>query len=121
MSEETDAIGTKKYVYDKLGRIVETISGEGYITSYRYDGVGNIIEKTDENNKITNYTYDLNNRLIKITNPEGEITEYCFVVFCAIFQYQIIAPHFLDEFDESYFGFKLRLYICSICVFCVFP
>lgn len=45
MSEETDAIGTKKYVYDKLGRIVETISGEGYITSYRYDGVGNIIEK----------------------------------------------------------------------------
>ena len=50
---------------------METISGEGYITSYRYDGVGNIIEKTDENNKITNYTYDLNNRLIMISYPEG--------------------------------------------------
>lgn len=32
-------------MYMMFGRIVETISGEGYITSYRYDGVGNIIEK----------------------------------------------------------------------------
>ncbi|MCX8475480.1 MAG: hypothetical protein MT490_06745, partial [Sphingomonas sp.] len=40
-------------VYDKAGRIVEAIEGDGAVTAYEYDGAGRLVRTTGYTNKLT--------------------------------------------------------------------
>jgi YD repeat-containing protein len=71
---------TTGYVYDKLGRLQQTIVDPGVgklnlTTSYTYDKNDNVVLKTDARNNKTVYTYDANNRLIYTVDALGNVTK----------------------------------------------
>jgi RHS repeat-associated protein len=68
----TDASGTTKFYYDKLGRTtktVKTVSGVGYTTESTYDALGRTasVSYPDTGHEIVNYTYDTGGNLQAVT------------------------------------------------------
>ncbi|HOY69474.1 MAG TPA: hypothetical protein PLZ85_01275, partial [Methylotenera sp.] len=76
----TTAAKTTQYLYDKLGRLQQSIVDPGagklnLTTSYSYDKNDNVVLKTDANLNKTVYTYDANNRLIYTVDALGNVTK----------------------------------------------
>ncbi len=91
LTQAVGGYGTKSYVYDALGNIVEKdgrtyFYGEGGAgphavtslsdgTTFGYDANGNMVSKT-ESGTVTAYTYDAENRLTKVVKNGSTIGQY---------------------------------------------
>ncbi len=89
LTDVTDANGTvTHYVYDTVGRRIETISNykpgqpatvdQNLSHTVSYDDAGRQIASTDPNGKTTTYAYDDYGRLASVTNPMGQTTSYTY-------------------------------------------
>lgn len=68
----TDAGGTATTtVFDRLGRVVQTVDGAGISRRRTYDAFNRVATETDGTGLVTTYRYDLGARLVEITTPEG--------------------------------------------------
>ena len=70
----------KSYIYDRLGRVVQTIINLTPTTpntnpkySATYDASNRVLTETDPNNNVTRYQYNNALRTITVTTPEGII------------------------------------------------
>jgi len=66
----TDASGTTKYYYDKLGRltkVIKTVSSVNYTTETTYDALGRATSIKYPDSAIVNYTYDAGGNLSQVT------------------------------------------------------
>ena len=59
-----------KYVYDDMGRLVESVSPDAGMTRYLYDEAGNPVSKTDARGIQVDYHYDNLNRPISVSYPD---------------------------------------------------
>lgn len=67
------------YEYDRNGRLIADVDGEGVRNEYQYDAVGNRITTrlaVDGDEAVTRTEYDLNNRVAAVIDGEGNRTEY---------------------------------------------
>ena len=70
---ETDANGlTKRYIYDRLNRLVGVVDTAGQLTSFAYDELSNQVAQTDTNHRTTAYSYDSVGRRIGRRLPLGQ-------------------------------------------------
>lgn len=65
---------TEKILYDKSGRQIGEIAGDGGKTEYPLDAAGNIPKLTDPLGAVSTFTYDGQQRLLTSTDPEGHTT-----------------------------------------------
>jgi RHS repeat-associated protein len=73
----TDALKhTTLYVYDSLGRLVETRYADGLTSKTVYDAIGKEIVKIDRANRQTKYEYDALGHLITVIDPINATTAY---------------------------------------------
>jgi RHS repeat-associated protein len=73
----TDALGhTTRYIYDRLGRLIETRYADGLTSKITYDAIGNEIAKTDRANRQTKYEFDALQHLITVIDPTNSRTAY---------------------------------------------
>ncbi|WP_197046841.1 deaminase domain-containing protein [Paucibacter sp. KBW04] len=63
-----------QYVYDPVGRLLNTISPKLGTTVYAYDGLGREISRQDANNVLTLTTYDDANNRTVLTQDNGLLT-----------------------------------------------
>ncbi|MBI5756780.1 MAG: RHS repeat protein, partial [Nitrospirae bacterium] len=66
----SDASGTTRYYYDKLGRVVKTIKtvdGTDYTTETGYDALGRTVSIKYPDNETVSYTYDTGGNLSQVT------------------------------------------------------
>jgi RHS repeat-associated protein len=73
----TDPLGRiARYVYDSLGRLIETRYADGVTSKTVYDAIGNEITKIDRANHQTKYEYDALRHLIAVIDPTNSRTTY---------------------------------------------
>jgi len=66
------------YIYDGLGRVVQTVDAIGNSKSFQYNGLGNITKATDERGNSTLYAYNTDGTLAKVTYADGGQIEYTY-------------------------------------------
>lgn len=68
---ETDAHNqTTEFIYDKIGRLVETQFADGTTTSTAYNDANFIVSETNQAGQTTYFTYDELDRLIEVIYPD---------------------------------------------------
>ncbi len=76
----TEGNAVKEITYHKNGKVKDSMSFNGVITSYEYDSLNRIIQKTEakdtQDEAVTKYIYDNNSNLISITNAKGVTVYY---------------------------------------------
>ncbi|WP_454056445.1 LysM peptidoglycan-binding domain-containing protein [Cupriavidus sp. Marseille-Q8015] len=68
-----------KQSYDRAGRLIKTIDGNGNTTNYTYDAAGRVLtQQLDPTgvNLTTTYTYDAQGNRLTVKDPRGTITSY---------------------------------------------
>ncbi|MEK7837750.1 MAG: hypothetical protein AAB328_07185, partial [candidate division NC10 bacterium] len=71
LTRVTDASGTEKFYYDKLGRItktIKTVNSVNYTTETTYDALSRTTSIKYPDNEIVSYTYDTGGNLSQITS-----------------------------------------------------
>lgn len=89
LTKATGSYGTKSYVYDKIGNIVQkdgltygygtkphAVTSLSNGTTFEYDANGNMVKKTETGNIVTQYSYDTENRLTKVDKNGQNIALY---------------------------------------------
>nr|WP_275984165.1 RHS repeat-associated core domain-containing protein [Paenibacillus hamazuiensis] len=66
------------YVYDGLGKVLESTDALGGITRFAYDVLGNLVTKTDARNITTTYAYNPDGTLALTINPDGGKISYSY-------------------------------------------
>jgi YD repeat-containing protein len=66
------------YVYDGLGKVLQSIDALGGSTLFTYDALGNAIKKTDARNLTTSYSYNPDGTLAFVINPDGGKISYTY-------------------------------------------
>lgn len=64
---------TTQFVYDKVGRLKQSIDALNHSEYFGYDAFGNKTSYTDKNGKVWSYGYDKANRLTSETSPSVNI------------------------------------------------
>ncbi|MES2740714.1 MAG: RHS repeat-associated core domain-containing protein [Pseudomonadota bacterium] len=71
----TDAnVKERRFKYNALGQLVESLDALKKVTRFSYDVRGNLIEVIDANNHPHGFEYDRNNRMVKETFALGQST-----------------------------------------------
>ncbi|MET4025769.1 YD repeat-containing protein, partial [Marinobacter sp. MBR-99] len=82
--QSEDAAGNQIWIenfreYDRNGRRIADVDGEGVRNEYQYDAVGNRVTTrlaVGGDEAVTHTEYDLNNRVAAVIDGEGNLTEY---------------------------------------------
>jgi len=79
VQSQTDINGrTSQFIYDSLGRVVQTINPDGSRRSVVYDDAGRPVARTDENNHTTISVYDLADHVAQTIDPMFGSTYYTY-------------------------------------------
>lgn len=73
-AEQPDG-STELISYDRCGRPVELVDGEGQLTLLRRDPAGRLVEQVAPSGAVTHHEYDACGRLAAVTDPTGGRTE----------------------------------------------
>ena len=68
----------RQQVYNKLGRLIETVDSKNRVTGYNYDANGNLTQTTDANLNPTEQGYDALDRLQKTIDALNGTTQYAY-------------------------------------------
>lgn len=66
----------QSFVYDELGRLIQSIGAGSQTTGFAYDKVDNPTTLTDARGKVFGTTFDALDRVIAESKPGGEVVEY---------------------------------------------
>ncbi|MGH8540525.1 MAG: RHS repeat-associated core domain-containing protein, partial [Stenotrophobium sp.] len=66
------------YVYDSVGRLLNSNGNNGQNIAYAYDADSNIATKTDSANNVWTYSYNPFNQAQSVTDPLGHETQYSY-------------------------------------------
>ena len=64
---------TANSVYDKMGRVTESVSSDSTYTTAQYDPTGNLVYLADAMGRVTQYVRDSRGRQIAAINPDGTV------------------------------------------------
>ena len=68
----TDAnLNVRRQVFDRVGRVVQTIDRSAAFRSTAYDAFGRVLTQTDADHQTTTYSYSTSGRSVTVTTPEG--------------------------------------------------
>jgi RHS repeat-associated protein len=77
-TSKTDHAGNvEAYLYDALGRLIQTTYPDGRVVKWTFDAVGNRVTQ-DDNGSVTTYTYNAANQIQTMTSPTGAVTTFFF-------------------------------------------
>ncbi|MBI5117896.1 RHS repeat protein, partial [Candidatus Poribacteria bacterium] len=77
-TSKTDHAGNvESYLYDGLGRLIQTTYPDGRVVRWSYDAVGNRVTQ-DDNGSVTTYSYNAANQIQTMTSPTGAQTNFGF-------------------------------------------
>jgi YD repeat-containing protein len=62
---------SSEIVYDRLGRVVQTVDREGYSRFTTYDAFDRVLMQTNANGDVVSYSYDRTARSVTVLTPEG--------------------------------------------------
>ena len=63
----------RAFIYDGLGRLLQTNNPENGIAHYDYDKAGNLLHKVDARQIVITYSYDVGNRLTGKSSSDGTV------------------------------------------------
>ena len=75
---ESDCMGSKEFIYDAVGRLVQVKESNGEITKYEYDTEDHIIHIVDSMNNEVYLEYDKAGNLLEERNSLGEVRTYTY-------------------------------------------
>jgi len=68
----------RKYGYDPIGYIINSIDAQDNETAYEYDALNRIKKMTDAEGGVTEFVYDARDNLLQVKDPEGRLTLYTY-------------------------------------------
>lgn len=78
LASMSDGTGTTSYVYDQLGRLIETKDGHGAVVGYGYDLANEITQITYPNGKTVKDGYDKAGRLSSVSDWLSHTTSFSY-------------------------------------------